>query len=115
MFGIQEIDAAGLSAMLDDETQTPLLVDVRTPGEMAQGVLPGAVAVPMHLVPLKLEEWRNHRKIVFYCRTGARSGQVCAFMQQQGLDNAINLRGGISDWFRNGLPIETPASAVLAG
>lgn len=115
MFGIQEIDAAGLSALQDDETQTPLLVDVRTPAEMAQGMLPGAVAVPMHLVPLKLEEWRNHRKIVFYCRTGARSGQVCAFMQQQGLDNAINLRGGIVDWFRNGLPIEAPQSAVQAG
>jgi rhodanese-related sulfurtransferase len=115
MFGIQEIDSAGLSALQDDEAQTLLLVDVRSHAEMAQGMLPGAIAVPMHLVPLRLEEWRNHERIVFYCRTGARSGQVCAFMQQQGLDNSINLRGGIVDWCRNGLPIEAPSPEMLAG
>lgn len=115
MFGIEEIDAAGLSDLINDDGQELLLVDVRSPAEMAQGMLPEAAAVPMHLVPLKLEEWRNHKKIVFYCRTGARSGQVCAFLQQQGLGNAINLRGGIVDWFRNGLPIETPPASVLAG
>ena len=113
MFGIEEIDAAGLAALLE-RVDAPLLVDVRSPAEMAHGMLPGAQVVPMHLVPLRLDEWRSHEKIVFYCRTGARSGQVCAYLKQQGIDSGVNLRGGIVDWHRQGLQIEVPPAANLA-
>ena len=113
MFGIDVVDAAGLAVLLES-SDAPLLVDVRSPAEMAQGMLSGALAVPMHLVPLRLDEWRSHKKIVFYCRTGARSGQVCTFLQQQGIDSAVNLHGGIVDWHRHGLPIEVPQAASLA-
>ncbi|HFD79845.1 MAG TPA: sulfurtransferase [Gammaproteobacteria bacterium] len=115
MFGIQEIDAAGLADWMEREPESFLLVDVRSPAEMAQGMLPGAQAVPMHLVPLRLDEWRQYEKIVFYCRTGARSGQVCAYLQQQGLNQGINLRGGIVDWYRQGFPIAAPATVSAAG
>jgi len=111
MFEIQEIDADRLRDWQQSEPASLLLVDVRSPAEMAQGMLPGAAAVPMHLVPLKLDEWRNAAKTVFYCRTGARSAQVCAYLQQQGIQQAINLRGGIVDWHRRGYPIERPAAA----
>ncbi len=112
MLGIEATDAAGLAALIESD-DAPLLVDVRSPAEMAQGMLPGAQAVPMHLVPLRLDEWRSHKKIVFYCRTGARSGQVCVYMQQQGIDSAVNLTGGIIDWHRQGLPIEVPRTDRL--
>jgi rhodanese-related sulfurtransferase len=115
MFNIQEIDSQQLVEWQQSAADELLLVDVRSPAEMARGMLPGAEAVPMHLVPLKLQEWHTDKKLVFYCRTGARSAQVCAFLQQQGITQAINLRGGIVDWQRRGLPIETPAAAQLAG
>ncbi len=113
MFGIEEIDAPGLAELMESN-EAPLLVDVRSPAEMAQGVLPGAEQVPMHLVPLRLDEWRSHNKIVFYCHTGARSGQVCAYLKQQGVDVGVNLRGGIVDWHRQGLQIEVPSAVTLA-
>jgi rhodanese-related sulfurtransferase len=115
MFAIQEIDAGQLAAALEAQTDDLLLVDVRTPAEMAQGMIPGAEAVPMHLVPLRLEEWRNSKTLAVYCRTGARSGQVCAFLQQHGIDQAVNLRGGIVVWHRKGFPIEKPSPSALAG
>lgn len=115
MFGIQEIDSLGLSSMLGEDGENLALIDVRSPAEMVQGMLPGADAIPMHLIPLRLEELRSKEKIVFYCRTGARSGQVCAFLQQQGIDNAINLRGGIVDWHRQGYPIDFQEAGVIAG
>jgi len=113
MFGIQEIDAGQLASWMDENPEGFRLVDVRSEGELAQGMLPGADAVPMHLVPLKLDEWRSHEKLVFYCRSGARSGQVCAFLKQHGID-VINLRGGIIDWFRRGLPLAPAPEACLA-
>jgi rhodanese-related sulfurtransferase len=112
VFNIQEIDSPELAEALEREDDL-LLVDVRTPAEMAQGMLHGAQGVPMHLIPLQLEQWRSQRKIVFYCRTGARSAQVCAFLQQNGIDQVFNLRGGIVDWYRRGLPIEVPAPAPV--
>jgi rhodanese-related sulfurtransferase len=115
MFGVQETDSAQLSGWLNAAGQELLLIDVRTPAEMAQGMLPGARGVPMHLVPLRMDEWQKEKKIVVYCRTGARSAQVCAFLQQHGITQAINLRGGIVDWHRQGLPIEIPSAASLAG
>lgn len=114
MFSIQETDSAQLSEWLKAADGDLLLIDVRTPAEMAQGMLPGAQPAPMHLVPLRMDEWRNAGKIVVYCRTGARSAQVCAFLQQHGIDQAVNLKGGIVDWYRRGLPIESPPPASLA-
>ncbi len=114
MFAIQEIDGPQLAALMESEAQDFLLVDVRSMAEMMQGMLPNASAVPMHLVPTRLDEWRNQEKIVFYCRTGARSAQVCAFLQQQGISQVVNLRGGIVDWYRRGHAIEMPEASSLA-
>jgi len=115
VFGVQEIDAEQLAETLKQTDEDLLLVDVRTPAEMAQAMLPGAEGVPMHLVPLRMEEWRNRKKIVFYCRTGARSAQVCAFFQQHGIPQVINLRGGIVDWYRRGFPVEAPSQTAPGG
>ena len=114
MTGIQEINASQLSDMIRNGAESFRLVDVRSSIEMAQGMLPGAEAVPMHLVPLRIEEFRRAGKIVFYCRTGARSGQVCAFLQQNGVDSVVNLQGGIVDWYRKGHPIEVPDTGAMA-
>ena len=114
MNGIQEINASQLSDMIGNASESFRLIDVRSTNEMAQGMLPGAEAMPMHLVPLRLEELRDAGKIVFYCRTGARSAQVCAFLQQHGIDPVINLQGGIVDWYRQGYPIEAPELDAVA-
>ena len=115
MYGVNEIDGAQLAALMEDERDDFRLVDVRSTNEMAQGMLPDAEALPMHLIPVRLDELKTERKLVFYCQTGARSAQVCAYLQQQGIDQVINLRGGIVDWHRRGYAIETPRLSGFAG
>ena len=79
------------------------LLDIRTPAEVERGVLPNAKTLPMHLVPLKLNYFSESLKqIVIYCRTGSRSAQVCRFLNQQGINNVISLRGGIVKWSSSG-------------
>ncbi|QIK38742.1 rhodanese-like domain-containing protein [Caldichromatium japonicum] len=104
---VNEIDSESLSQRLKDPCP-PLLIDIRTPTEMAQGIIPNARLLPMHLVPLRLNEIPNDREAVIYCRSGARSYHVCAYLMQQGYDRVINLRGGIIAWARHGLPIVSP-------
>ncbi|AHF04534.1 sulfurtransferase [Marichromatium purpuratum 984] len=105
---INEIDSESLQQRISDG-EDQLLVDIRTPAEMAQGMIPDAMQLPMHLIPLRLAELPRDRDIVLYCRSGARSYQACAYMQQQGYDRVINLRGGIIAWARHGYPVVAPA------
>jgi rhodanese-related sulfurtransferase len=102
MSKIKEISVDDLARMLRDEDHFDL-VDIRTPVEMERGVLPNAKALAMHLVPLKLRFFsESPRQIVVYCRTGSRSAQVCRFLNQQGINNVISLRGGVVRWVAAG-------------
>jgi rhodanese-related sulfurtransferase len=104
---ISEIDSETLHSRLsaDDDVQ---LVDIRTEAEVAQGVLPGAEHLPMHLIPLRMQDLPRDRPVVLYCRSGARSYHACAYLMQQGHTNVINLRGGIIAWARHGFEIVYP-------
>lgn len=100
----QEIDAKQLSEWLASDNP-PHLIDVRTLEEMAQAAIDGAVAIPLAVLPLRAQEVPKNKEVVFYCRSGARSGQACMFMRQQGYKQLYNLRGGIIGWAQLGLPL----------
>lgn len=102
---VKEIEPPELREWLE-EPNPPQLIDVRTPQEMAQASLANAQAMPLSVLPLRFNEVATHGRVVFYCRTGARSAQACMFMAQQGYENVYNLRGGIVSWVRHGFPVE---------
>jgi len=107
MVGIKEIDVIELSKQLDDLPENVKLIDVRTPAEVARGKIAGSENCPLHVIPLKVNDFSNDDTIIFYCQTGARSAQACAFMTSKGVDNVYNLRGGIVTWAQMGLPISS--------
>ncbi len=84
------------------------VLDIRTPSEVAQGIIPGAEHIPMHLIPLRLSELPRGQELVLYCRSGARSYHACMFLMQQGYSQAVNLRGGIMAWARHGFDLGLP-------
>ena len=45
-----------------------------------------------------LEELDKNKNYYVYCRSGNRSAQACAIMNQLGFKNAYNLSGGILEW-----------------
>lgn len=101
---IKEIDAHDLQARIN-EGDDFLLLDIRSAGEIAQGVLPDAEHLPMHLIPLKISDLPKDKAIILYCHSGARSYHACAYLAQQGFQNAVNLRGGILGWARSGFQL----------
>jgi rhodanese-related sulfurtransferase len=115
MHGIQEIDSLTLARDLRAEADRFRLVDVRGPAEWPQGIIAGAELLPLHLLPLQADAWRDARTILFYCRSGARSAQACAWMMTQGNTQVVNLRGGLLDWVRQGLPLVHPDAALATG
>ncbi len=107
MFPVKEINVSDLSSRFAQNDGNIELIDIRTPTEVARGVIPHAKVLPMHLIPLKLDYFANQDKeYVIYCRTGSRSAQACMFLNQQGISNVLNLRGGIMNWAQEGLNIE---------
>lgn len=103
MPGVQEIEAAALDALM---AQGAVVIDVRTPAEVARGGIAGARHVPLHLLPLSEGDFipLRDQPLVFYCQSGARSAQACGFMLSRGYEHVYNLRGGFMGWIRQGLP-----------
>ena len=99
---VKELDAQELSQWMADESKQFRIIDVREPAEIAQGSILGAEAMPMSVLGSRLSELQQNEQLVFICRSGARSGQVCAYLAQNGFDNAFNLRGGVMGWAQNG-------------
>jgi len=99
---IKEIDAPELAQWMDDESKTFRIIDVREPAEIARGSIQGAVAMPMSVLGNRLSEISQDEQVVFICRSGARSGQVCTHLAQNGFENVFNLRGGVMGWAQSG-------------
>jgi rhodanese-related sulfurtransferase len=78
------------------------LVDVRTDAEVVQGFIKGASKLPLHLLPMRLQELDAAFPTVFYCQMGGRSAQAAAFAANQGMADVYNLQGGITAWAQSG-------------
>lgn len=79
-----------------EESNEPLIVDVRTTGEFASGAYPGAVNIPLDEIQFRVEELgQKDRKIILYCASGARSDYALKILKSYGFTNLEN-GGGIS-------------------
>lgn len=105
MTSYKDIDPADLLSLMS--IHKVLLVDVRNADEVAKsGIIAGAEHIPLHLIPVKLGELSNEQPLVFYCHSGMRSAQACAFMSNKGRNNIFNLQGGILAWGKAGFSFE---------
>ena len=66
------------------------LVDVRSPSEFASGNVKGSTNIPLDEVKAKLAKFKGKENIVVFCRSGNRSGQAKAILEQNGFANVTN-------------------------
>lgn len=83
--------------MLLEKEQTVSLIDVRENEEVIQGIIPGARHIRMGEIPARKEELDKNIIHFIICRSGARSGRVCEYLQSLGYD-VVNVEGGMLDW-----------------
>jgi len=107
MYGFKEVDAAGLEALKSSDAC--VLIDVRTDAEVSRGMIDNAMHLPLHLLPIKAQDIPQDKPVVFYCQSGGRSAQACAFLAAKGFGNVYNLQGGIMGWMRSGKPLAAVA------
>jgi rhodanese-related sulfurtransferase len=87
------------------------LLDVREDDEWSAGHAPDAHHLPMMQVPARMGEIPNDGDVVVVCRSGGRSGQVVAYLLNNGWDNVRNLDGGMHDWAAAGRPMVSESGA----
>ena len=94
-----EITATELHERLENGADLDL-IDVRDPYEWKLFNLEeyGAELIPLNRLEGRLDDLDKDREAVFYCRSGARSGDVVRYLRQHGWDKARNLTGGILAW-----------------
>ncbi len=99
---VSSADAANLIA-----NRSPLILDVRTPGEYKRGRLTNSVLIPVQVLQQNLDKLAAYkdREILVYCATGNRSTVASKILIDNGFRRITNLRHGIVDWHKRKFPI----------
>lgn len=72
------------------------LIDVRSPAEFAANHLPGAINIPAGELPQRAAEFRGREALAVICGSGYRSSIAASILERAGVENVINLAGGMA-------------------
>ena len=96
-----------------EEGRPVTLLDVRHPGEYAQGHVPTAINLPLAHLPLDAARFDPAAPTVVICAGGYRSSIATSLLARKGFHTLYNVVGGTSAWVGAALPIapDTPIPA----
>ncbi|WCL81049.1 rhodanese-like domain-containing protein [Saprospira sp. CCB-QB6] len=103
----KNIAVADFKAALESAGPNLQLVDVRTPGEWAEGTLQNAQKINWNDAAFdqNIQALDKTQAVYVYCRSGARSSRAMARMQSLGFTEVYNLNGGIMAWQNAGYEV----------
>lgn len=93
---MKEITAKELKSLMDEKEDFQL-IDVREQKEYDFANIGGEL-IPLNTIPQNQDKIAKDKKVVVYCRSGARSANAIMYLEQQGFKDLYNLRGGILAW-----------------
>ena len=116
LFALQSSALAGaLAVSLDDarmalEKSSTVVVDIREPGEQANGVAKGALLIPMGQLEKRLGDITKSKTqpLILICATQNRSSRLGDQLQAAGYTNVSYVQGGMNQWAARGWPMVKP-------
>ena len=104
-FAFENVDAKTFAKLMKEKDV--IILDVRTPKEFAEdGHIKGANLIPVQLFKYIYLEGLRDKKVLVYCRSGNRSTLASRALENMGIKNVYNLKGGILEWKKAGFPVE---------
>ncbi|OOG77470.1 rhodanese-like domain-containing protein [Algoriphagus sp. A40] len=90
------------------DKKTNMVVDVRTPEEVAEGHLAGSLNINFlgENFAQEIETLDKKKTYLLYCRTGNKSRKAADLMEKAGFKHVYMLEGGITAWNEAGKPVE---------
>jgi rhodanese-related sulfurtransferase len=81
-----------------DQGETLYMVDVREEEEVAAGMIPNAIHIPLGELPERHQEIPRDEEVILICRSGQRSGKAHDYLQMLGCSGVKNMVGGMLAW-----------------
>lgn len=103
---VENVDAKQMSELMAKHLEG-IILDVRTPEEVANGHLANATTVNLYddAFAGKVKMIRKDVPVFVYCAAGSRSAKAAEQMSSMGFTKIYNLTGGYNGWVKNGFPI----------
>jgi rhodanese-related sulfurtransferase len=79
----REISTETLEKILKEKKDIEL-IDVREKNEWDMIRIPGAKLIPLSSIQFRISDIDFSKQVYVFCRTGGRSGQVCAWLESEG-------------------------------
>lgn len=96
---MEEISVEDLKERFRRQSHEPfVLLDVREPHEAEIAKLPGSILIPLGELPDRLDELDKDADLIVHCKSGGRSAQALAILNEAGFENAKHVAGGINAW-----------------
>jgi rhodanese-related sulfurtransferase len=100
--------AVSITAFKDAvEASGPLLLDVRTANEYAEGHLEGAINIPLRELAQNLDMIPTDVQVVSYCKSGWRAALSLPVLHVLGVDSARGFSGSCAAWTAANEPVAT--------
>ncbi len=94
---IRSVTPTELKARMEADSKL-VLIDVREPHELEISAIEGARLIPKGQVAARIDEIPRDVDVVILCKSGERSRNTVAMLQDKGFTNLFNLKGGINAW-----------------
>lgn len=114
---VPEVDAEQAKKLVDGG-RFDLILDVREPGEVAGGMLPGAHHIPRGELEFRADAATpiadqrliaaKQERILVHCARGLRSLLAAETLKRMGYEDVTSLDGGFVAWNEKGFPVEVP-------
>lgn len=108
-----EIRSSGASGVTSSQAtqlinrEDAIVVDIREAGDFKAGHIAGARNFPQSRLDTRLSELDKFKDkpIIVACKHGQSSGAALAKLEKAGFERAVKLKGGMSQWQADGLPV----------
>lgn len=98
----ENVNVDAFASKMKVENNEVVIIDVRTPAEVNQGAIKGAININVNDRAFhdKIKALDKEKTYLVYCRSGARSARACTVMCNNGFQQIFNLQGGYMAWSR---------------
>ena len=100
------ITAQELHDLLEN-TDQPLVIDVRERAEYKTGHVPGAINIPQKKLARQLDKLADASSVVLYCYNGRRTRLAEQTLIENDIPNVFHLEGGLMGWRQGGFEVRT--------
>lgn len=104
---VQQVDAAQFNSLMESSPEK-IIMDVRTDGEVAGGVIPNAIQIDLSRNDFResISKLDKSKPVFVYCAVGGRSSMASEVLEEAGFTKIYNLTGGVNAWQQAGFPLQ---------